>query len=120
MSCLFGAAPGNHEGDELLFAAESLGVEQGLALVSLTFHGDVGRVLNRDGASVPVVGGFMLCLTSGWELAGVVDKPKNDLEAAASVLKSDENKDPVKGVIFVSSSSSGWMELEAMDSSGSG
>lgn len=63
---------------------------------------------------------FMICLISGWGTAGVVDKPKKDLEAAASVLKSDENKDPVKGVVFMSCSSSGWMELEAMDSSGSG
>ena len=119
MSRLFGAALESHEGDGLLLAAETSGLERELA-VSLTFQGDMGRVLNRDGASVPVVGGFMLCLTSGWEMAGVVDKPKNDLEAAASVLKSDENKDPVKGVVFVSCSSSGWMELEGMDSSGSG
>ena len=55
MSRLFGAALESHEGDGLLLAAETSGLERELA-VSLTFQGDMGRVLNRDGASVPLFG----------------------------------------------------------------
>lgn len=56
--------------------------------MSLTFHGDMGRVLNRDGASVPVVGSRNL---DG--LFSLVDIPDGDSGDVSFTLLPGERED---------------------------